>query len=90
MMVDYNLLRLRAKFRDFYNKNLIDDYRELEDKRKKYLRLFWFSLFGAILVFNLLGVFFAVIDFTGDRAEDLFEVLFENGFAPLVIVKLLN
>jgi adenine-specific DNA-methyltransferase len=28
------------KFRDFYNKHLIDDYRELEDKRKKYLRLF--------------------------------------------------
>ena len=57
-MVDYKLLRLRAKFRDFYNKNLIDDYRELENKRKKFLRLFWIILISSFVIINLFKFLF--------------------------------
>ena len=33
-IVDMQLLEIRDKFRDFYNQNLIDDYKELEKNMK--------------------------------------------------------
>lgn len=48
--VNYKLVEIRNKFRNYYNGELKHKYEELEPARKKYLRKFWFRfvLFSAI------------------------------------------
>ena len=56
--VDSKMVALRKKFRDFYNKKLVNDYKKLEKKRYKYLVIFILSLIVAITV-NY-GLFWAI------------------------------
>lgn len=65
-MVDYKLLRLRAKFRDFYNKNLIEDYRALEIKRRKYLKVLVVLIVASVTV---LSIIFNLLKLNGEMSE---------------------
>ena len=57
-IVDKQLLEIREKFRDFYNQNLIDDYKELEKNRKKQLLRFIVLAIIGVFVCGLLNSFF--------------------------------
>lgn len=57
-IVDMQLLEIRDKFRDFYNQNLIDDYKELEKTRKKQLLIFITLAIVGMFVHGLLNSFF--------------------------------
>lgn len=56
-IVDKQLLEIREKFRDFYNQNLIDDYKELEKNRKKQLLRFIVLAIIGVFVCGLLNSF---------------------------------
>ena len=63
MRVDKKLLEIRAKFRDFYNRELRDDYKEFESVRKKRLLLFILILIGGVFLYTILRNFFYRDDF---------------------------
>ena len=54
---DSKLQKLHEDFKKFYDKKLLKDYIKLEDKRKKYLKIFWFLLATSILLLSAIVVY---------------------------------